>query len=86
MDEIASHPSISEDGRYLVFASSRQGKSNIYLYDRETEQKRNLTSNLQAEVRHPIINAEGTQIAFEVAKDGQWDIMIYDLFGNPLEF
>ncbi len=86
LDEIASHPSISEDGRYLVFASSRQGKSNIYVYDRETEQKRNLTANLQAEVRHPIINADGTQIAFEVAKDGQWDIMIYDLFGNPLEF
>ncbi|MDJ0598714.1 MAG: Tol biopolymer transporter periplasmic protein [Crocosphaera sp.] len=86
LDEIASHPSISEDGRYLVFAGSRQGESNIYVYDRQTEQKRNLTANLQAEVRHPIINADGTQIAFEIAKDGQWDIMIYDLSGNPLKF
>ncbi|MGK7962936.1 TolB family protein [Crocosphaera sp.] len=85
LDEIASHPSISEDGRYLVFASSRQGKSNIYVYDRQTEQKRNLTANLQAEVRNPIINADGNQIAFEIAEDGQWDIMIYDLSGNPLK-
>ncbi len=80
LDEVASHPSISEDGRYLVFAGSRQGKTNIYVYDRQTEQKRNITDNLQAEVRNPIINAEGNLIAFEVAKDGQWDIMIYDLF------
>ncbi|WP_446718032.1 TolB family protein [Crocosphaera sp. Alani8] len=86
LDEIASHPSISEDGRYVVFASSRQGKSNVYVYDRETQQKRNLTANLQAEVRHPIINADGTTIAFEIAKNGQWDIILYDLFGNPLEF
>jgi Tol biopolymer transport system component len=84
LDEIASHPSISEDGRYLVFAGSRQGKSNIYVYDRQTEQKRNLSANLQAEVRNPIINADGTQIAFEIANDGQWDIMIYDLSGNPV--
>ncbi|MGK7940148.1 MAG: TolB family protein [Crocosphaera sp.] len=80
LDEVASHPSISEDGRYVVFAGSRQGKTNIYVYDRQTEQKRNITDNLQAEVRNPIINAEGNLIAFEVAKDGQWDIMIYDLF------
>ncbi len=86
LDEIASHPSISENGRYVVFASSRQGKSNIYVYDRQTEQKRNLTANLQAEVRNPIINAYGTQIAFEIAQDGQWDIMIYDVSGTPLEF
>ena len=80
LDEVASHPSISEDGRYVVFAGSRQGKTNIYVYDRQTEQKRNITDNLQAEVRNPIINAEGNLIAFEVANDGQWDIIIYDLF------
>ena len=79
LDEVASAPSISEDGRYVVFAGSRQGKTNIYVYDRQTEQKRNITDNLQAAVRNPIINAEGTLIAFEVANDGQWDIMIYDL-------
>jgi Tol biopolymer transport system component len=84
LDEIASHPSVSEDGRYLVFAASRQGRTGIYLYDRETQQKRNLTENLAAEVRNPTISADGSTIAFEMAKDGQWDIAVYNRGGEPL--
>ncbi len=85
LNEIASHPSISEDSRYIVFTASRQGRSGIYLYDRETQQKRNLTANIQAEVRNPTISADGSAIAFEVATDGQWDIWVYDRSGRPLE-
>lgn len=82
LDQVASHPGISEDGRYIVFALSRQGKTDIVLYDRQTEQKRNLTENLAADTRNPVINADGDRIAFEVAKDGQWDIMVMDIQGN----
>lgn len=85
LDAIASHPSISGDGRYIVFASSRDGKSNIVIYDREIAQLRNLTANLQAEVRNPSISADGKTIAFESAANGQWDILVYDRFGQPLE-
>ncbi len=85
LDEIASHPSISEDGRYIVFTASRQGKSDIYIYDRQTQQKRNLTANLAAEVRNPTISADGERIAFEVAKDGQWDVTIYNRAGESIE-
>ncbi|AFY76204.1 MAG: TolB family protein [Hydrococcus sp. C42_A2020_068] len=84
LDEIASHPAISEDGRYIVFAGSRQGRADIYLYDRETQQKRNLTENLPAEVRNPTISTDGSRIAFEVAKNGQWDILVCDRNGQPL--
>ena len=83
--EIASHPSVSEDGRYIAFTASSQGRSHIYLYDRETQQKRLLTDNLDAEVRNPTISADGSVIAFEAASDGQWDILVYDRFGQPLE-
>jgi Tol biopolymer transport system component len=85
LDEIAADPSISEDGRYLVFAGIRQGKSNIYLYDRETQQKQNLTENLQAEVRNPAISADGSKIVFEIATDGQWDVKVYTRSGQPID-
>jgi len=84
LDAIASHPGVSEDGRYIVFASSRQGKTDIYLYDRETDLSRNLTQSVQAEVRNPTISADGSTIAFEVSKEGRWDIEIYDRSGEPL--
>jgi Tol biopolymer transport system component len=83
-DTIASHPSVSSDGRYIVFAASRQGRSAIFLYDRETRQSRNLTANLQAEVRNPAISADGSRIAFEYSNSGQWDILVYDRSGQPL--
>ncbi|MFB2917986.1 MULTISPECIES: TolB family protein [Aerosakkonema] len=83
-DAIASHPSISQDGRYIVFATVRQGRSGIALYDRQTRLLRNLTANLQAEVRNPTINGDGTIIAFETSVNGQWDILVYDRYGKPL--
>lgn len=83
-DVIASNPTVSANGRYIVFYSSRQGKSGIFLYDRETRQLRNLTNNLQAEVRNPTISADGNRIAFESSASGQWDILIYDRSGQPI--
>ncbi len=83
-DTIASHPAVSSDGRYIVFAANRQGRSAIILYDRETRQSRNLTTNLQAEVRNPTISADGSRIAFESSVNGQWDVLVYDRSGRPL--
>ncbi len=84
LDMIASDPAVSENGRYIVFAATRQGRSAIFLYDRETRQLRNLTTDLQAEVRHPTISANGSTIAFESSANGQWDILVYDRSGQPL--
>lgn len=85
LNEVASHPSVTADGRYLVFTGNTAGKSGIYLYDRQTQQKRNLTANIQGEVRNPTISADGNLIAFEVAINGQWDILISDRFGKILD-
>lgn len=84
LDAIASHPGVTSDGRYIVFAASRQGRSGIYLYDRELRQLRNLTENLQAEVRNPTISADGGVIAFESSENGHWGLRIYDKSGRPL--
>jgi Tol biopolymer transport system component len=84
LDAIASHPGVSEDGRFVVFAASRLGRSAIFLYDRETRQSRNLTANLQAEVRNPTISADGSRIVFAYSNNGQWDVLVYDRSGQPL--
>ncbi|NES72390.1 MAG: TolB family protein, partial [Okeania sp. SIO2D1] len=85
LDAIASDPAISQDGRYIVFAASRLGKTGIYLYDRETAQNRNLTADVQAEVRNPTISADGSKIAFEVSKEGHWNIWVYNRSGKLLQ-
>ena len=84
LDAIASHPSASDDGRYIVFVASRQGRSAIFLYDRETRQSRNLTVDLQAEVRNPTISADASRISFESSFNGQWDLFVYDRSGQRL--
>ncbi|MBR8838401.1 MAG: TolB family protein [Stigonema ocellatum SAG 48.90 = DSM 106950] len=84
LDTMASHPAVSEKGNYIVFAANRQGRSAIILYDRETRQSRNLTANLQAEVRNPTISADGNKIAFESSVNGQWDILVYNRSGQAL--
>ncbi len=83
-DAIASNPGISQNGRFIVFAAIRQGRSGIFIYDRETSQLRNLTTDLQAEVRHPTISADGSTIAFESSANGHWGILVYDRSGQPL--
>ncbi|MEO0969643.1 MAG: Tol biopolymer transporter periplasmic protein [Cyanobacteria bacterium J06639_18] len=84
-DAIASDPSVSSDGRYIVFSASRNGRSAVFLYDRETNQKRNLAADVQAEIRNPTISGDGNIIAFESSVNGQWDIVVYDRrFGNRL--
>lgn len=84
LDMLPSDPAISQNGRYIVFSATRQGRSAVFLYDRETRQLRNLTTDLQAEVRHPTISADGSTIAFESSANGQWDILVYDRSGQPL--
>lgn len=83
-DEVAYSPSISEDGRYLVFMAIKEGKSVLFLYDRTTQQKRPLITELKKEIRNPVISSNGERIAFEIANNGQWDIVVTDIRGKPI--
>jgi len=83
-DTIASHPAASENGKFIVFAASRQGRTQIILYDQDVRQLRNLAGDLQGEVRNPTISADGSRIAFEYNNNGQWDVLVYDRFGRKL--
>ena len=85
-NEVALNPSISEDGRYLVFLIVAENKSGLYLYDRTTQQKRPLITQINKEIRNPMISSNGERITFEIANNGQWDIAITDIKGKPLNF
>jgi beta propeller repeat protein len=84
LDTITSHPAASENGQFIVFAASRQGQTQIVFYDKDVRQLRNLTGELQGEVRNPTISADGSRIAFEYSDNGQWDVLVYDRFGQKL--
>lgn len=71
-------PAISDDGRYLVYVGVQQGKSDIYLYDRQSLQRQNLTENLLGSVRSPRISGDGRWIVFEHQRQGQWDLAFFD--------
>jgi Tol biopolymer transport system component len=71
-------PDISADGRYLVYLAQISGKSDIFVYDRQTNQSQNLTSQILGEVRHPTISGNGRFVAFESDRTGQWNLEIYD--------
>lgn len=83
-DLLAETPTLSDDGRYIAFTGTRNGATDIYLYDRTTRQLRNLTTNLNGQVRNPSLSANGNAIAFESSATGQWDILIYNRFGQPI--
>ncbi len=83
-DEVAYSPSISEDGRYLVFMAIKDGQSGLFLYDRTTQQKRPLVTGLRKQIRNPVISGNGERIAFEIANNGQWDIVVTDIRGKPI--
>ena len=55
--------SITEDGRYLVFTSTRSGNAQVWLKDFSTGQESRLTRTDEEE-RHPEISRDGTMIAY----------------------
>ncbi len=74
------NPAYSGDGRYLAFASERQGHRDIYLYDL---QQRRLVSlpNLNrrdSSQDQPALNSDGRYLVYVSTERGKPDIMVYD--------
>jgi eukaryotic-like serine/threonine-protein kinase len=57
-------PSISKDGRFVVFASNRTGKWNLYRQEVGNREAVRLTADDKAEETEPALSPDGRMIAF----------------------
>ncbi len=74
------HPSYSGDGRYLVFASDRNGQRDIFLYDVEQNGLVSLPNlnHGNSSQDQPSISNDGRYIVYLSTERGKTDIFIYD--------
>lgn len=75
---LVESPSLSLTARYVVYITNIQGRPDIALYDRLTNQSQLLTIGYRSWVRNPNISADGRYVVFETARRGQWDIEVLD--------
>ncbi len=74
------YPSYSGDGRYLAFASDRDGTRSIYLYDQQQRRFLNLPNlnRRNSSQDQPSLSADGRFIAYVTTERGRTDVMLYD--------
>ncbi|MGB2924255.1 MAG: biopolymer transporter [Limnothrix sp.] len=73
-------PSYSSDGRYLTFASERDGRRSIYLYDLQDNQLVSLPNlnRRDSSQDQPALSADGQFLAYVSTERGKPDIFVYD--------
>jgi eukaryotic-like serine/threonine-protein kinase len=76
------HASLSNDGRYVAFASTQSGPFNIWVRDLKTGTETHLASSSVAQ-RFPIINSSGSKIAFSAFENGHRSVYLSTPGGLP---
>jgi len=71
-------PSISADGRRLVFTSNIAGNSDIWFLDTATGSKRPLTVDPEPEV-FPVVSPDGKQVAFTRGQSNRYSLWAVSL-------
>ena len=77
----AANPAFSPDGSYLAFSATRDGPTDIMIYDLSTGGLRNLTRSPSKD-RHPTWSPDGQWIAFTSDEAGNDDIFKIRLDGT----
>ena len=75
-----SDPSLSDNARFVVFSSSRDGTNDIYLYDRERRRLVDLPglNSVAASAVQPDISGDGRFIVYVSSELGKSEVFIYD--------
>lgn len=73
-------PAYSADGRFLAFSSDRNGRREIWLFDRQRRSLVSLPNLNQANAMQsePALSANGRFIVYISTARGKSDVMIYD--------
>ena len=74
---IDRYPAVTPDGRYIVFVSTRTGNSNIYRYELNTGEQKQLTSGASEEF--PAVSADGKWVIYAATgsiKHTLWKVSI----------
>ncbi len=74
-------PTLSADGRTIVFRSERDGNSEIYLMDADGSNLRRVTDDLAFD-GYPSIIPDGSGVVFISNRSGQWNVYVADLTGE----
>jgi Tol biopolymer transport system component len=80
---IAEVPVQSGD-RFIAFASTQDGNSEIYVMQTDGSNMLNLTNNLAYD-GNPLWSPDGTRLAFESDRDGNRNIYIMNIDGSGLQ-
>ncbi|MGC9360292.1 MAG: hypothetical protein ACP5G7_07960 [Anaerolineae bacterium] len=76
-------PSLSPDGRKIVFVTDRDGNREVYVMNRNGSDQTNLSRNA-ADDWTPAWSPDGSEIAFSSFRDGNWELYVMAADGtNP---
>jgi len=78
------HPSLSADGRKMVWVSSRSGNHEIWIKDLETGEEAVLTAS-RMDKYSPCFSPDGTKVSFATHRDNKWDIYLVPAKGGAAE-
>ena len=79
---IDQQPSVSSDGRYVVFQSNRAGARNIWRIDADGSNPKQLTEGSYDDAS-PVCSPDGRFVVFMSVRSGRWTIWKVGIDGGP---